>query len=72
MLKISTKSMHRVLVWEIGPANKADFGRAGISQPAKEYEEKLLDVRTNQRVINTKVKEGNDLLTLYGRQMCIK
>ena len=31
--------------------HKADFGREGLSQPAKEYEEKLLDVGTKVRYL---------------------
>ena len=57
-------------------AIKQTLVEQGFSQPVREYEEKLLDVGTKVRylyepgeleVINTKVKEGNDLLTLYGR-----
>ena len=52
-----------------------------LSQPIKEYEEKLLDVGTKVRYLyepgelegqSIKVKEGNDLLTPYGQWMCIK
>ena len=62
-------------------AIKQTLVEQGFSQPAKEYEEKLLDLGTKVRYltslvswrgINTKVKEGNDLLTLYGRWMCTK
>ena len=56
-------------------AIKQTLVEQGFSQPIKEHEEKLLDVGTKVRylykpgelVINTKVKEGNDLLTPYGR-----
>ena len=54
-------------------AIKQTLVKQGFSQPVREYEEKLLDVGTkvrylvSWRVINTKVKEGNDLLTPYGR-----
>ena len=57
-------------------AIKQTLVEQGFSQPVREYEEKLLDIGTKMRylyepgeleVINTKVKEGNDLLTLYGR-----
>ena len=57
-------------------AIKQTLVEQGFSQPAKENEEKLLDFGTKVRylyepgeleVINTKVKEGNDLLTLYGQ-----
>ena len=56
-------------------AIKQTLVEQGFSQPVREYAEKLLDVGTNVRYlyqagelegINTKVKEGNDLLTLYG------
>ena len=49
-------------------AMKQTLIKQGFSQPVKEYEDKLLFIRlVSWRVINTKVKEGNDLLTLYGR-----
>ena len=57
-------------------AIKQTLVEQGFSQPAKEYEEKLLDVGTKVRYlyepgelegINTKVNKGNDLLTPYGR-----
>ena len=57
-------------------AIKQTLVEQGFSQPTKEYEEKLLNVGTKVRYLyepgelegfNTKVKEGNDLLTLYGR-----
>ena len=62
-------------------AIKQTLVEQGFSQPVKEYEEKLLDVGTKVRYlyepgelegINTKVKEGNDLLTQYSQWMCIK
>ena len=62
-------------------AIKQTLVEQGFSQPVKEYEEKLLDVGTRVRylyeplnwwVINTKVREGNDLLTPYGQWMCIE
>ena len=63
-------------------AIKETLVRQGFSQPVKNYEEKLIDVGTKVRYLyeagkleghlNTKAKEGKDLLTLYGRQMCIK
>ena len=60
-------------------AIKQTLVKQGVSQPVKEYEEKLLDIGSKVRYlyepgelegyqyINTKVKEGNDLLTPYGR-----
>ena len=57
-------------------AIKQSLVKQGFSQPVREYEEKLLDVGTKVRYLyepgelegyHTKVKEGNDLLTLYGR-----
>ena len=57
-------------------AIKQTLVEQGFSQPAKEYEEKLLDFGTKLRYLyepgelkgyQYKVKEGNDLLTQYGR-----
>ena len=57
-------------------AIKQTLVKQGFSQPLREYEEKLLDVGTKVRYLMnpvswrdkfTKVKEGNDLLTPYGR-----
>ena len=62
-------------------AIKQTLVEQGFFQPTKKYEEKLLDVGTKVRYlykpgelegINTKVKERNNLLTPYGRWMCIK
>ena len=62
-------------------AIKQTLVEQGFSQPVREYEEKLLDIGTKVRYfmslvswrgINTKVKEGNDLLIQYGQWMCIK
>ena len=52
-------------------AIKQTLVKQGFSRPVRDYEEKLLNVGTmslvSWRVINTKVKGGNDLLTRYGR-----
>ena len=56
-------------------AIKQTLVEQGFSQLVKEYEEKLLDIGMKVRYLyepgelegyHTKVKEGNDLLTLYG------
>ena len=71
----------RLIGMKPADAIKQTLVEQGFSQPVREYEEKLLDVRTKVRYlyepgelegINTKVKEGNDLLTQYGQWMCIK
>ena len=57
-------------------AIKQSLVEQGFSQPAKEYDKKLLDIGTKFRYLyepgelegyQYKVKGGNDLLTPYGR-----